>query len=86
MKDIHELAMKRFAEDTTWMEKTGGYAKDMSQILTPKQTVILVLKILDDVVEKHYLPDEREEAKARILNAWSGQMFHMGMQEKERSK
>ena len=58
----------------------------MSQILTPKQTAILVLKILDDVVEKHYLPDEREEAKARILNAWSGQMFHMGMQEKERSK
>ena len=30
MKDIHELAMKRFAEDTTWMEKTGGYAKDMT--------------------------------------------------------
>ena len=58
----------------------------MSQILTPKQTVILVLKILDDVVEKHYLPDEREEAKARILNAWSGQMFHMGMQEKELPK
>ena len=30
MKDIHELAMKRFAEDTTWMEKTGGYARDMT--------------------------------------------------------
>ena len=30
MKDIHELAMERFAEDTTWMEKTGGYARDMT--------------------------------------------------------
>ena len=30
MKDIHELAMKRFVEDTTWMEKTGGYARDMT--------------------------------------------------------
>ena len=30
MKDIHELARERFAEDTTWMEKTGGYAKDMT--------------------------------------------------------
>ena len=30
MKDIHELATKRFAEDTTWMEKTGGYARDMT--------------------------------------------------------
>ena len=30
MKDQHELAMERFAEDATWMEKTGGYAKDMT--------------------------------------------------------
>ena len=30
MKDLHELARERFAEDATWMEKTGGYAKDMT--------------------------------------------------------
>ena len=30
MKDLHEFAMERFAEDATWMEKTGGYAKDMT--------------------------------------------------------
>ena len=30
MKDIHELARERFAEDTTWMQQTGGYAKDMT--------------------------------------------------------
>jgi hypothetical protein len=30
MKDLHELAMEQFAKDATWMEKTGGYAKDMT--------------------------------------------------------
>ena len=58
----------------------------MNQIITPKQMAISVLKILENVVEEHYPPNEREEAKARILNAWSGQMFYMGMQEKERTK
>ena len=30
MKDHHELAMEQFAKSATWMEKTGGYAKDMT--------------------------------------------------------
>jgi len=30
MKDQHELAMEHFAQQATWMEKTGGYAKDMT--------------------------------------------------------
>lgn len=30
MKDNVEIARERFAEDSTWMEKTGGYAKDMT--------------------------------------------------------
>ena len=30
MKDHHELAMEHLAQQTTWMEKTGGYAKDMT--------------------------------------------------------
>ena len=28
MKDNHELAMERFAAQQTWMEKTGGFARD----------------------------------------------------------
>lgn len=30
MKDPHELAMEQFAKSATWMEKTDGYAKDMT--------------------------------------------------------
>jgi hypothetical protein len=30
MKDPHELAMEQFVIAATWMEKTGGYAKDMT--------------------------------------------------------
>jgi hypothetical protein len=30
MKDNHELAMERFAAQQTWMEKTGGFARDMT--------------------------------------------------------
>jgi hypothetical protein len=30
MKDHHELAMEHFAQQTTWLEQTGGYAKDMT--------------------------------------------------------
>ena len=30
MKDNHELAMERFAAQQTWMDKTGGFAKDMT--------------------------------------------------------
>jgi hypothetical protein len=32
-------------------------------------------KILEDVVAENFPPEEREEAKARILNAWSAEMF-----------
>jgi len=44
-------------------------------ILTPQQMAESVLKTLDDVVADIYPPEEREEAKARILNAWSAEMF-----------
>ena len=30
MKDNHELAMEEHARRTTWMQETGGYAKDMT--------------------------------------------------------
>lgn len=30
MKDPHELAMEQFAKSATWMQQTGGYAKDMT--------------------------------------------------------
>ena len=36
-------------------------------------------KMLDDAIAKEFSEDEREEAKARILGAWSGQMFDMPM-------
>lgn len=51
-------------------------------IITPQKMVESVLKALEDSV-KHFPKDEREEAKARILNAWSGQMFNMKMKEKK---
>jgi hypothetical protein len=44
-------------------------------ILTPQQMSESIMKILEDVVAKHFPPEEREEAKARILNAWSAEMF-----------
>ena len=44
-------------------------------ILTPQQMAESVLKTLDDVVADIYPPEEREEAKARILDAWSAEMF-----------
>ena len=47
-------------------------------ILTRQQMVDSVLKALEDSV-LHYPEDEREQAKARILGAWSGQMFDMPM-------
>jgi len=46
-------------------------------ILTRQQMVDSVLKALEDSVAKHYPEEEREEAKARILGAWAGQMFDM---------
>ena len=44
-------------------------------ILTPQQMSESMLKILEDVVANIYPPEEREEAKARILDAWSAEMF-----------
>ena len=44
-------------------------------ILTSQQMSQSMLKILEDVVADIYPPEEREEAKARILNAWSAEMF-----------
>ena len=52
-------------------------------ILTRQQMVDSVLKALEDSV-LHYPEDEREEAKSKLLNAWSGQMFSMGMEEKDK--
>ena len=45
-------------------------------IITPQQMVESILKILEDVVAEHFPPEEREEAKARILDAWSAGMFY----------
>jgi hypothetical protein len=44
-------------------------------ILTPEQMCESIMKILEDVVADIYPPEEREEAKARILDAWSAEMF-----------
>jgi hypothetical protein len=52
----------------------------MTTPITSKQLAAHILKILDDVVSD-YPEDEREEAKAAILNAFSGQMFAMRMGE-----
>ena len=30
MKDTHTLAMEQFAEASTWLERTGGYAYSMT--------------------------------------------------------
>ena len=40
-------------------------------------------KMLDDAIAKEFPEDEREEAKARILGAWSGQMFDMPMRKRD---
>ena len=47
--------------------------------LTKDEMAKAVLKALDDAVAKEFPEEEREEAKVRILNAWSGQMFDMPM-------
>jgi hypothetical protein len=44
-------------------------------ILTSQQMAESMLKILEDVVADIYPPEEREKAKARILDAWSAEMF-----------
>ena len=52
-------------------------------ILTREQMAKSVLEMLEKSVQ-HYPEEEREEAKVRMLNALSGQMFSMGMREKEK--
>jgi hypothetical protein len=42
-----------------------------------------VLEMIEKSVQ-HYPEEEREEAKVVLLNALSGQMFNMGMREKEK--
>ena len=54
----------------------------MSKPITAKEMVKDMLKMLDDVVAD-FPPEKREEAKARILGAFSLQMFSMRMKEKE---
>jgi hypothetical protein len=54
----------------------------MSKPITAKEMVKDILKILDDVVAD-FPPEEREEAKAKILGAFSQQMFSMPMKESE---
>ena len=49
--------------------------KKNGMILTPQQMAESALKTLDDIVADIYPPEERGEAKARILNAWSAEMF-----------
>ena len=48
-------------------------------ILTRQQMVDSVMKALVNAVAKEFPEEEREEAKARILGAWSGQMFYTPM-------
>jgi len=47
----------------------------VQMILTPQQMAESVLKMLEDAVADNFPPEEREEAKARILDAWSAEMF-----------
>ena len=44
-------------------------------ILTPQQMSDSLWKLLEAAVADHFPPEEREEAKARILDAWSAEMF-----------
>ena len=48
---------------------------EMQMILTFQQMAESVLKLLEGVVADIYPPEKREEAKARILDAWSAEMF-----------
>jgi hypothetical protein len=52
--------------------------------ITPKQMVDFIMKTLDESVEE-FPEDEREEAKAKILEAWGGSMFYSGGPSKEKN-
>ena len=63
MKDPHDLAMEQFAKSATWMEKTGGYAKDMTLrdhfAGLAMQSLIVVYKddkhLVNEYTERAYL-------------------------------
>ena len=45
--------------------------------ITLKQMVDFIAKTLEESVEE-FPEDEKEEAKAKILEAWGGSMFYSG--------
>jgi len=49
--------------------------------ITAKEMADYLWATLNKVVEEHYPEDEREEAKARILNSFSASMFCKPMKE-----
>jgi hypothetical protein len=63
--------------DTTLVHQqaAGLDMEGCGMILTPQQMAESVLKTLEDVVADHFPPEEQEKAKARILDAWSAEMF-----------
>ena len=61
MKDTHTLAMEQFAETSTWLERTGGYAHSMTLrdhlAALAMQSLVVVYK--DD---KHLVREYAERA------------------------
>ena len=63
MKDAHTLAMEQFAETSTWLERTGGYAHSMTLrdhlAGLAMQSLIVVYKddkqLVGDYSERAYL-------------------------------
>lgn len=49
---------------------------DENAIIKPEQMVQDILSALDNVIEQDFAPEEREEAKAAILDALSKSWFH----------
>ena len=52
--------------------------------ITLKQMVDFIMKTLDESVEE-FPEDEREEAKAKVLEAWGTTMFYSGGPSKEKN-
>ena len=53
----------------------------MSAIITPQQMIEYMVKVLDDAV-KDFPEEERETAKATLLDAFSASMFKGPVREK----
>jgi hypothetical protein len=51
--------------------------------LTRKQMVDFIMKTLEESVEE-FPAEEREEAKAKVLEAWGTSMFYSGGPSKEK--